>query len=298
MFLRDRTPRRTGFRPVSWTTRESHPVAPIDPCGMICDFLRSCKTHKVYWDEARSKTSNIIWYFADPGAKLLPVPNLFSSETWDQCHWYGGPIGEDWNANPQYYNGKSPGNFPGLKPCGPLSWFTHGVPSNATPLVHAPDGLPSCCTRILGGCSCWSGFQTNTFRGTGCWCSAGSENAYLGTGCWCSAGSIQTLGGCWCSAGHKVSPTSTGCWCSAGSVGPGPSLGGCWCSAGMETSANAGRGCWCSAGGVGPAPSLGGCWCSAGGVGPAPSLGGCSCSTGSDAGSGRAYSTAFIKAYG
>lgn len=121
------------------------------------DVLRSCKRHKVFWDNAKTKSSEVIWYWAEPGAEFLRSPNLFTSETWDTVHWYCPGAGEDDLSNPTYYNGLNQWGFAGQgKVCGDLSWFAEGCPSDAPPLPRNADGSPACCAvRYVGsGCSC------------------------------------------------------------------------------------------------------------------------------------------------
>ena len=113
---------------------------------MMMDLLRVCHQQTVYWDQARTKKSTIIWYWCEPDAKIFPGPNLFTSETWDTVHWYGGPIGEDWASERAYYKGNAPGPFTGQGAfCGQLDWFANGCPSDAPPIPRTDGGLARCC---------------------------------------------------------------------------------------------------------------------------------------------------------
>lgn len=99
----------------------------------------------MYFDNAKTLASDVIWYKAPDGAKPLPFPSLFGSETSDTYHWWCPGAGEDDSSRSSYYNGKIPGPFKGRSYCGPQQWWTNGCPSDAPRLSRNAAGLPSCC---------------------------------------------------------------------------------------------------------------------------------------------------------
>lgn len=109
------------------------------------DVMRSCSVQRVYWDNARTKSSLIRWYFVPDDTPFLPGWNRFCSEIWDPVHWYCEGAGLDYLDKPVYRNGKPLGPFTAKKPCGKLEWFDKGCPSDAPPIPRRPDGLPACC---------------------------------------------------------------------------------------------------------------------------------------------------------
>lgn len=97
----------------------------------MMDLLRSCKRKWMWWDEGQTRGSWVRWYFVD-GAKPLPFPHRFSSEWWDEVHWYNGGAGEDDATEYVYDKGAPPHpRPPGIRPCGPADWWANGAPSNA-----------------------------------------------------------------------------------------------------------------------------------------------------------------------
>lgn len=110
------------------------------------DSLRRCKTHRVYWDNERTRYSTIIWYFVPDDTPFFDGEHIFSSETWDPVHWWTPGAGEDYLTKPSYYNGAPLGPFRGDgHVCGQKSWFRDGCPSDAPAIPRRADGLPACC---------------------------------------------------------------------------------------------------------------------------------------------------------
>lgn len=99
----------------------------------------------MYWDNERTKSSLVKYYWAPEGAEFFPHPIIYTSETWDTCHWYAEGAGEDRMAGYSYYNGAIPGPFKGKHSCGPKEWWMNGCPSDAPPLPRNSQGLPACC---------------------------------------------------------------------------------------------------------------------------------------------------------
>jgi hypothetical protein len=108
------------------------------------DLLRTCYTHKVFWDNSKTRSSKIIWYRASDNADFFPYPHVFSSERYDTIHWFNDGAGEDELSGPTYYKGMPPARFTGQNFCGDPSWFL-GAPSDAPPLELDENGWPVCC---------------------------------------------------------------------------------------------------------------------------------------------------------
>lgn len=100
----------------------------------------------MYWDNARTRFSDAIWYFVPDDRPFFSGEHRFSLEIWDPVHWYCDGAGEDYLTQPTYYNGAAPGPFLGKGcVCGNRDWFLDGCPSDAPALARRPDGLPACC---------------------------------------------------------------------------------------------------------------------------------------------------------
>jgi hypothetical protein len=119
------------------------------------DFLRSCYTTQMQFDEAGDLIADVQWYWCLPGAKLFPRRNSFCSANWDQLKYNQLGLGEVWNSPRPYSKGTPPAPAAGDgRHCGPLHWFTHGCPSDAPPITRGPTGIGGCCLPgglLLGG---------------------------------------------------------------------------------------------------------------------------------------------------
>lgn len=113
------------------------------------DVLRTCYSHKVFWDDAKTRSSTIIWYRASDNAEWFPYPHVFSSERYDTVHWFCPGAGEDELSPPSYFNGVPPARFTGQQFCGEPDWFL-GAPSDAPGLDLDAAGWPLCC-HVEGG---------------------------------------------------------------------------------------------------------------------------------------------------
>lgn len=112
---------------------------------MVCDLLRVPKKHRMYFDNAKTVFSDVVWYPSPPGAETFPFPILFTSETWDDVHWFCPGAGEDDRTPSSWYNGKMPGPFKGTHFCGKPEWWQNGCPSDAPLIPNNAAGLPVCC---------------------------------------------------------------------------------------------------------------------------------------------------------
>jgi hypothetical protein len=112
----------------------------------MCDMLRSCYTSFMWFDAAQTVGQAVQWYWCPDGALPLDVPNSFTSQVWDEVHWYNPAAGEDAFVPKVYSKGMLPGPFTGKGGvCGQLDWFAEGSPPDAPPLPRTTGGLPSCC---------------------------------------------------------------------------------------------------------------------------------------------------------
>jgi len=124
---------------------------------MVMDYLRSCYSTDMQFDEAGLIVHKVRWYWCEPGAKLFPGRNSFSSDNWSPINNSTLGLGEVWNSPRPWSNGSlsvppPPGDG---HVCGDLSWFSEGCPSDAPPLPRSPSGLATCCSTggivISGG---------------------------------------------------------------------------------------------------------------------------------------------------
>jgi hypothetical protein len=122
------------------------------------DFLRSCYSTKMKFDQGGGIIADIQWYWADSGAKLWDGPNAFSSANWDDNPYSQQGLGEIWNAPQTYNKGAAPYPSSGTgRWCGKKRWFSEGVPPGTPPVSRTPSGQPACCGGppglLVGGTS-------------------------------------------------------------------------------------------------------------------------------------------------
>jgi hypothetical protein len=121
------------------------------------DFVRSCYSTYMQFDQAGQVVAKVQWYFAEPGAKLWHGPNAFCSANWDEVKYSTLGLGEVYNAARDYSKGALPFPSPGTgRWCGKHRYFSEGVPSDAEPLPLGPNGQPLCCggpVLLIGGTS-------------------------------------------------------------------------------------------------------------------------------------------------
>lgn len=121
------------------------------------DVMRTCKTKQVFWDAAKTRSSEIIWYRVPDDTPFFPGPHVFSDERYDTVHWWNPGAGEDDDVGYDWYSGAPPVNFQPTAPCGDLDWFANGAPSDAPALPRDKMGFPVCCpgggqaTSVSGG---------------------------------------------------------------------------------------------------------------------------------------------------
>jgi hypothetical protein len=112
---------------------------------MVVDVLRHGYKHKMYWDAAKTMSSDVIWYKAPDGAKAFPGISTFGSEIYDGVHWWNPGAGEDDASKSSWYNSAIPGPFKGQHFCGDPEWWQDGCPTDAPLIPVNSAGLPACC---------------------------------------------------------------------------------------------------------------------------------------------------------
>lgn len=158
---------------------------PFDPNGMVMDFLRSCYTSRIAYQQGNSLVqSDATWYFAAPGALCFPGPHAFGSPTWDTVHPTLTDLGWQAQAPRRYYNGRRLNSSDGTQFAGPESYFLVGSPVGAT-LDRTANGTPLECVPppyglVLGG----QGFPVLRGRGG---LRLGGEESLLVPGVPCAA---------------------------------------------------------------------------------------------------------------
>jgi hypothetical protein len=130
------------------------------------DFLRSCYTGTMQFDEEGLITAQVQWYWCSDEAKYFHLPNAFCSGVWDEDPYSHVGIGET-NDPKNWRDGSFPIPVTGTdKVCGDPIWFTEGCPSDAPPLPRNSSGLSTCCGPgglVLGGHS----VVTSAYQGKG-----------------------------------------------------------------------------------------------------------------------------------
>jgi hypothetical protein len=140
---------RPPFVPFSWTVEPKEgSLLDFDPCGCICDIMRSAYTRKTEFFTGGERPLTIRWYRAPPGAKPLPFPSSFMSLNWWNRPYEASGIGEIYTGPPRWSNGRTPPTARGIAPYGPAEYFANGQPYNPDGPVVPRDfwGLATACT--------------------------------------------------------------------------------------------------------------------------------------------------------
>jgi hypothetical protein len=90
----------------------------FDPCGMVCDYLRSCYADIIRPYAGSPYTEGRAWYWADPGAQILPFASVFGAIDFDPDKTDYGLPGVVYHKNPLYRFGNFDGHPPGDRYCG------------------------------------------------------------------------------------------------------------------------------------------------------------------------------------
>ncbi len=105
----------------------------------MVDLLRSCYVRQ--YDFGDGVLRNVRWFWAEPGAKLLPYYTIFASGVWHNGDDYSG-YGEKATKR-IWYNGKNWLNYQGQCNMGTADQWANGL----TPAeLAAPVFAPACCT--------------------------------------------------------------------------------------------------------------------------------------------------------
>lgn len=110
-------------------------------------MLRSCYRTKCRFFAGDTTESDIIWYFAKPGASWLPFPTAFNSLNWVDASERvdTGEVGEVPNRPRVYSPGRTLLTPTYTGPCGTAGEFAAGTVPLDTPTMFSPDGIPVCC---------------------------------------------------------------------------------------------------------------------------------------------------------
>lgn len=115
------------------------------------DYGRSCHTSLMDFAGDGSMIRKVRWYWAPKGALPFPGWHRFGNTSWMEVPRSNAGLGEQWNSDFKYDKGTPPAGVSGQgEPCGPLDWYTLGVPANAPPLRVSPSMVPDCCGTASG----------------------------------------------------------------------------------------------------------------------------------------------------
>jgi hypothetical protein len=104
---------------------------PFAPCGAWVSRIRSCyKTTMRFYPDNPGLLTDVAWFFTDPDAPYVGVPNSFDSR-----NWYGGvpywpAIGEVEGATRQWSNGFTLYPADDIPVVGDKEWWIDGVDSS------------------------------------------------------------------------------------------------------------------------------------------------------------------------
>jgi hypothetical protein len=113
---------------------------------MAVDLLRSCYRTKMRFFSDSDIETEVVWYFTEPGAQVLPFYTRFASGNWatERVEWPG--VGEVLFAPRPYSKGENPGRYFGERYCGSPQHFAAGQPlPPARPVPVTRSGEPLCC---------------------------------------------------------------------------------------------------------------------------------------------------------
>lgn len=123
---------------------------PIDPCGTVMDYLRSCYSTTARFKAGDPHTSVIKWYWAPDGADKFPDRHSFGSLNWSDGSGAGNVVGEVVGAPRLWSNGAAPDGVLGANFCGTVAEFQNGIDDFLpAPRPQWDNGLPTCCTIAI-----------------------------------------------------------------------------------------------------------------------------------------------------
>lgn len=139
------------LNPVTSMVNEPDHFPPVDPCGRVVDWVRSCYRTAMAF-RADGKCVHLVqWHFAEKTALSLPFPTAFCSRNWAEPQPYP-LLGEVWLYPRPWANGGFPltlagdGHF-----CGDQNVWEDGVTGDCPPGLPALiDGVPVCCGGPIG----------------------------------------------------------------------------------------------------------------------------------------------------
>ena len=122
-------------------------MIPFHPCGQVVDLLRHCYKSKMrLWQDDPTETE-IRWFRAPPGAKILDgVSVLRSWQTWLRGEENTSGIGEVTGISYPYDKGANPVGYTGQHQCGEKKVFERGGIHNQDPEIETEaNGSAACC---------------------------------------------------------------------------------------------------------------------------------------------------------
>lgn len=125
-------------------------MIPFHPCGTVMDLIRSAYVCKMrLWADSDEETE-VRWFFAEPGAKVMDVPHPFGSwYTWDRKDGVEpGPLGEQRYV--RYDRGANDLGYGGSHYCGSDAAVRGGGVHGVDPVIATDaDGGAGCCVEFL-----------------------------------------------------------------------------------------------------------------------------------------------------
>jgi hypothetical protein len=119
---------------------------------MVVDYVRSCYgTTCRFFKDAPERLEPIYWYFTDPAALELGVPNVIASRNWLDATEPEWPVGELRSAPRVWFNGRMPRRPAGLAFDGLAADFAAGADFSAgrTLARNLTTGIPLNCQGLV-----------------------------------------------------------------------------------------------------------------------------------------------------
>ena len=124
---------------------------PIDPNGMVMDFLRSCFRRRMRFVAGNPSIQTFArWYRCAPTALPFPVPHAFDCGNWNSVHPTPSNLGDQDGARRHYDRGQRFNISDGTSFAGPVEFFQNGCPGIGD-LPRGPGDTPVVCIRPGGG---------------------------------------------------------------------------------------------------------------------------------------------------
>jgi hypothetical protein len=114
---------------------------------MAVDLLRSCYSADVRFEEGKSQTSRVTWFFVDDSTAFLPVSCAYSSLNWvdDQDKPDDGESVGEIQGTRKYSKGEAPTWATGQQYCGTADQWAGNYVYGQGEMIFNQDGSPVCC---------------------------------------------------------------------------------------------------------------------------------------------------------